>query len=203
VDRLFGGNIGIGGIEEADELLMAMALHALPLDLAFEEVDGSEQRRGAMALVVVCHGSSASFLHRQAGLRVVERLNLALLVDREHDDMIRLMPIVLAMAEPVQWVAPAGGPASVNGPHAQRSPIEPRNARRARLVAPQPAAPSAPNRSCQRQITVLALPVRCMISFVPWPSAVSRTILVRQTYFCVLFRFKTAASSVARSAALK
>ena len=38
VDDLAGGNAGLDGIEKADELLMAMALHAAPDDLAFQEV---------------------------------------------------------------------------------------------------------------------------------------------------------------------
>src|SRR6266540_3172555 len=65
-----------------------------------------------------------------------------------------------------------------------------------------PAAPSEPNRSCQRQMTVLAFPVRRTISAVPCPAAVSRTILARQTCFCGLFRLATTAFNAARSVAL-
>jgi hypothetical protein len=41
-----------------------------------------------MTLVVVGHGAGAAPLHRQSRLRAVERLNLALLIDREHHGMI-------------------------------------------------------------------------------------------------------------------
>ena len=64
---------------------MAMALHVAADDRAVEHVERGEQRRGAVALVVVGHGAGATLLHRQAGLGAVERLDLALLVDREDD----------------------------------------------------------------------------------------------------------------------
>ena len=44
-------------------------------------------------LVVVGHGAGAALLHGQAGLGAVERLDLALLVDREHDGMRRRVDI--------------------------------------------------------------------------------------------------------------
>jgi len=69
------------------------------------------------------------------------------------------------------------------------------------LSRQRPAAPSSRKRSCQRQITVLAFPVACMISAVPQPSAVRRTIFARQTCFCGLWRLETTASSLLRSAA--
>ena len=62
-------------------------------DLAVEHVERGEQRRRAVALVVVGHGAGAALLHRQAGLGAVERLDLALLVDREHDGMGRRIDI--------------------------------------------------------------------------------------------------------------
>ena len=43
--------------------------------------------------VVVGHGAAAALLHRQAGLGAVERLDLALLVDREHDGMRRRIDV--------------------------------------------------------------------------------------------------------------
>lgn len=53
---------------------MAVALHVLADDGAVEHVEGGEQRRRAVALVVVGHGSRAALLHRQAGLGAVECL---------------------------------------------------------------------------------------------------------------------------------
>jgi hypothetical protein len=70
------------------------------------------------------------------------------------------------------------------------------------LSCQSPAAPSSWNRSCQRQITVLALPVARTISAVPQPSAVRRTICTRQKCFYRLLPFATTASSSLRSVAL-
>ena len=56
------------------------------------------------------------------------------------------------------------------------------------LSRSSPATPSVMRRSCQRQTVVLAVSVRRMTSAVPQPSAVSKTIRVRQTCFCGLFR---------------
>ncbi len=66
----------------------------------------------------------------------------------------------------------------------------------------RPSTPACMKRSCQRQTTDLLLPVRRMISAVPKPSAVSRTIRARQTCFCGLFRLAAIAASRPRSAAL-
>src|SRR3979490_1813644 len=52
-----------------------------------EDIESSEQRRCAMALVVVGNRAGAAFLHRQAGVGAVERLDLRLFVDREDDGM--------------------------------------------------------------------------------------------------------------------
>ena len=48
--------LGLDGVEEADELLVPMALHVAPDHRAVEHVERGEQRRGAVALVVVGHG---------------------------------------------------------------------------------------------------------------------------------------------------
>jgi hypothetical protein len=84
---LLAGDLSLDLIEEADELLMAVLLHAASDDLALEDVEGSEQRGGAVARVIVRHGGGAPLLQRQAWLGAIERLDLALLVDREHDGM--------------------------------------------------------------------------------------------------------------------
>jgi hypothetical protein len=44
-----------------------------------------EQRCRAVSLVVVGHGSGATFLQRQAGLGAVKRLDLALFVERQNN----------------------------------------------------------------------------------------------------------------------
>ena len=61
---------------------MPVALHIAADDGPIEDVEGREQCGRAMMLVV---GAivRAALLHRQAGLSAVERLDLALLIDRE------------------------------------------------------------------------------------------------------------------------
>ena len=85
VDRLARGNLLLDDIEEANKLLMAMALHVAADHRAVEDVHRGEQRRRAVALIVVRHGSGAALLQRQSGLRSIKRLNLALFIDRQDD----------------------------------------------------------------------------------------------------------------------
>jgi hypothetical protein len=88
VDGLSLRHLRLDGIEEADELLMAVALHAMANDGAVEHVESGEQRSGAVPFIVVGHGTDAAGLHRQARLRAIKRLDLALFVDREHHRML-------------------------------------------------------------------------------------------------------------------
>ena len=74
-------------LEELDELLMPVLLHATPQHGAIENIERGKQRGGAVAFVIVCHGGAFSGLQRQAGLGAIERLNLALLIDRQHHGM--------------------------------------------------------------------------------------------------------------------
>ena len=67
--------------------------HVAADDGAVEHVERGEERGGAVPLVVVGHRAGAALLHRQAGLGAVERLDLALLVDREHDGVRRRVEI--------------------------------------------------------------------------------------------------------------
>ena len=85
MDHLVGRHFTLDGIEKADEFLVEVALHAAPDDFAFQDIEGGEQGGGAVALVVVGHGGAASFLHRQTGLGATQGLDLALLVEAEHD----------------------------------------------------------------------------------------------------------------------
>src|SRR5579862_625726 len=89
MDGPFGWRSGIDDVEEADELLMAMALHALADDLAFEDIESGEQGGSSVSFIVVGDGAGAPLLHRQARLRTVERLDLALLIDRKDDGVVR------------------------------------------------------------------------------------------------------------------
>ena len=53
VDRLSLRHLRLDGIEEADELLMAVALHVVSDDGAVEDVEGGEQRGCAVTFVVM------------------------------------------------------------------------------------------------------------------------------------------------------
>ena len=88
-----GRGLGVDSLEEPDELLMPMARHAVADDLAVEHAERREQRRRAVALVVVGLRPAAARLHRQARLRAVQRLDLALLVDAQHQGLVRRIQI--------------------------------------------------------------------------------------------------------------
>src|SRR5262245_29740589 len=83
MDDLAGRHLALDGVEETNELLVPVALHAAADNLAVEHVERREQGGGAVALVIVRHGASPTLLQRQARLGAVERLDLALLVDRQ------------------------------------------------------------------------------------------------------------------------
>src|SRR5471032_142100 len=87
VHDLSGWHLRLNRVQEVDELLVTMALHTSADDLAFEYIESGEQRCRTVALVVVGHRAGSAFLHRQAWLGSIERLDLGLFVDREHDGM--------------------------------------------------------------------------------------------------------------------
>ena len=72
---------------------MAVPRQALPDDHAGEYVERGEQGGGAVALVVMGHGAGTSLLHGQARLGAVEGLDLGLLVDAQHDGLIRWVQV--------------------------------------------------------------------------------------------------------------
>src|SRR5687767_14165444 len=76
VDHLAGRHGALDRVEEADELLVPVPRHAAADHPAVEDVEGGEQRGGAMALVVVRPGAGLARLQRQAGLGAVEGLDL-------------------------------------------------------------------------------------------------------------------------------
>src|ERR1700692_3258246 len=73
---------------ETDELLGAVTRQALADDLASLDIECRKQRRRAIAFVVVRHRLSTALLHRQAPVGAIERLNLAFLVDAEHNRLV-------------------------------------------------------------------------------------------------------------------
>ena len=67
VDHLAGRHRGLDGVEEAQELLVAVALHAAAEHRAVEHVEGGEQGGDAVALVVVGHGAGLAGLSGRPG----------------------------------------------------------------------------------------------------------------------------------------
>ena len=85
---LSGRNDVIDDAQELQPFLMAVPVVAHGDDLAFQRIEGGEQRGRAVALVIVGHGAAAALLHRQAGLGAVQSLNLALLVGAQDDGVL-------------------------------------------------------------------------------------------------------------------
>ena len=86
VDHLAGRHLGLDRVQEAHELLMAVALHVAADDGPVEDVERSKQGRGAMALVVVRHGAEPALLQRQARLGPAHDLVGANTVGAREDD---------------------------------------------------------------------------------------------------------------------
>ena len=83
-----GRHLRLDRVEEADKLLMTMALHIASDHGSVEHIEGGKQRCGAVALVVVGHRSSTSLLQRKTRLSAIEGLNLAFLIERQ-DNSVR------------------------------------------------------------------------------------------------------------------
>jgi hypothetical protein len=76
VDQLAGRDLALDGIEETDELAVAVALHTAADHRPVEHAERGEQGGGAMALVIVGQGLAAPWFDRQSGLGAVERLKV-------------------------------------------------------------------------------------------------------------------------------
>src|SRR6201981_2218012 len=72
---------------------MPVAAHALADDLAVEDVERGEKGRRAVPLIIMSRRAAATALHRQPRLSAVERLDLALLIDRQHQYVLRRIDI--------------------------------------------------------------------------------------------------------------
>src|SRR5499427_1955195 len=64
-----------------------------PMMVPSSTLSAGEQGGGAVPLIVVRHGLAAPGLDRQSGLGAVERLDLALFIDRQHHGMGRRIDI--------------------------------------------------------------------------------------------------------------
>ena len=83
------GGLPVELAEKLEILLMTMARHALTDDRSVENIECCKQRGCAVALVVVRYSSTAPLLHRQSRLSPVQRLDLALLINADHQRLIR------------------------------------------------------------------------------------------------------------------
>jgi hypothetical protein len=92
----------IDGVEAADELLVAVAVHVAADDGAVEHVEGGKQRRGAMALVEMGHRPALAGLERparRAGLLTQQPID-ALLTRCHRHTVGRLEPARRATSAP-------------------------------------------------------------------------------------------------------
>ena len=86
VHKLSGRHLSLNSIQEANELLVTMALHTSANDLSFEHVESSEQRRCSVALVVMGHRAGAAFFIGRPGW-VRSRAWICDFSSTEHDGM--------------------------------------------------------------------------------------------------------------------
>ena len=93
VDGQLRGHGAVDLAQELPEFDVPMSRITGADDLPFQHVQRREQARSAVALVVMGHGLAAPLLHRQAGLRPVQRLNLALLVHAQHHRLVRRIQV--------------------------------------------------------------------------------------------------------------
>src|SRR6201993_2605938 len=160
------GRAAVDGSQEPQPFLVAMALHALPDHPTGGDIERGEQRRRAVALVVVGHRSGPPLLHRQSRLRAIERLDLALLIDREHeravrrgkveaDDILDLVDKLLVAGQLAEPAKPAS--AACSGPPPNRpDPPDPREIAtcKTQLSSPETRIPTSVRESlCQCRYT--------------------------------------------------
>ena len=93
VDLLLARHGLVDQTQELQPLVMAMALLAEVVDLAGSSVERGEQCRRSVALVVVRHGGTASLFQGQSRRGAVQRLNLALLIYRQNQRVLRRIEI--------------------------------------------------------------------------------------------------------------
>jgi len=109
VDLLFARDGLVDQAQELQPLVMTVALLAQVVDLAGGGVESGEQHGCAIALVIVRHGLAAPLLEGKTGLSAVQRLNLALLVDRQNQRVLGQVEIesdnVLQLGSEIRIVA--------------------------------------------------------------------------------------------------
>ena len=81
--------LSIQTAQELQELLMPVARHAFPDDLAVQHVQSRKQSCSSVAFVIVGQSGAASSFHGQTGLGSVQGLNLTLLVHAHYQSFVR------------------------------------------------------------------------------------------------------------------
>lgn len=79
--------------QERQKLLMAVARFAAGQYLAIEHIERCKQRRRSMADVVMRDAFDVAQSHRQHGLCAFQRLALTLLVDAQHQSVLRRVQV--------------------------------------------------------------------------------------------------------------
>jgi hypothetical protein len=85
VDVKLGWDLAVDGLQELLELDRAVAGVQGADDLARREVQGGVEAGGARALVVVAGALGHAGQHRQDRRAAIQRLDLGLLIDTQHD----------------------------------------------------------------------------------------------------------------------
>src|SRR5271167_2783612 len=88
-----GRNVSIEMLQKAQEFLMAMARLALGDDSPVDDVERREERRSAVAKVVVSHSLDITEPHRQHRLGALQGLHLTLLVHAQYQRVVRRIEI--------------------------------------------------------------------------------------------------------------
>src|SRR5215213_2516116 len=84
VNLLVLGSLPVNEPQKLDPLLMTMLRHAGPNHRPIQRIERREQSRGPVTLVVMGHCASATRHERKPWLGSIQRLDLALLIDRKH-----------------------------------------------------------------------------------------------------------------------
>lgn len=85
VHGLVGWHTGIDRVQKPDELLMPVLLHVAPDHGSIKDVEHGKQYGDAVTLVIMGHRAKSPLFEREPRLRAVKRLNLAFLIEGQHD----------------------------------------------------------------------------------------------------------------------
>ena len=88
VDRHIRRRLRVEQIQKFPKFLMPITRQTRADDGAFEDIQRGEQGGRAVSFVVMSHRAGPAGLHRQAGLRPLQRLDLALFVDTEDQGLL-------------------------------------------------------------------------------------------------------------------